>query len=466
MLFGILFCNSMGIVAEAGLGLALDPILVPSNVVAISAEVLQEMSASSAGRKFEGMEVDDEGAPNVPGPFEGASGRVDDVKEMPKQKQHKCEMCDGSYVHWDHFAYCDKSGKLVEHQDSVLSQVKQKVTGDGFCNLADGFTEELFLVCVICCEKMTKEKYTVKKGEGFTVTSAWKTLARRTKPKMKMPNKKLQNAMQTMEDRINRDGAVEGKSAVDIKEVYTLTESSLARQAADWVCELALNLTILYGCIGCGVYPLMSSQWWRCNSQINKEDGTVHDGHWRCAGCLKRFAGSSGWSKRLLAIGDEQQYFYFHLGSTSTMVEAKIRFLQLCQMLTVLDGKLVTKETLYECIRTLNERTQRRLSSFKEVVTLVAKDPAECNVQIFCSDTRLYLSAPGQRFKALDLNGETIEVLDEEGQNGVLDFAFGLTDWKEKWPTEPSLRKAYWDVDKSKATADSRAALLAIMSRL
>jgi hypothetical protein len=92
---------------------------------------------------------------------------------------------------------------------------------------------------------------------------------------------------------------------------------------------------------------------------------------------LKRFAGLAGSTRRLLAIGDEKEYFYFHIGETSTIVEAKIRFLQMCQMVTVLDGKPVTKETLLECIRTLNERTQRRLSSFKEVVTLAAKDPAE-----------------------------------------------------------------------------------------
>jgi hypothetical protein len=427
------------------------------------AEVVQKMSASSADRTFASMEVDDVEVPYVPGDFEGASGRVHDVLEMPKT-QHKCEVCAAKYAHWDHFAYCDKSGKVVVHQDSVLSQVKQKATGKGFSNLAKG-SETLVLACVICCEKQMKETYTVKKGEGFTLTSAWKTLARRTKPNMKMSNKKLQNAMQTMEDHINRDGGVEGK-AVDIKDVYTLTESKLARQAADWVCELALNLCILYGCCECGLYPLQSSFWWRCNSQINAADGTVTGGHWRCAGCLKRFSSGVGATRRLLAIGDESQYFYFYIGDTSTLVEAKLRFLQMCQMVTVLDGKPVTKETLLECIRILNERTQQRLSSFKEVVTLAAKDPSEMNVEIFCSDARLYLSAVGQRFKALDLRGETIEVLDEEGQNGVLDFAFGLTNWEEKWPAEPSLRKVFWNLKASQATKDSRAALRETVSKM
>jgi hypothetical protein len=99
-------------------------------------------------------------------------------------------------------------------------------------------------------------------------------------------------------------------------------------------------------------------------------------------------------------------------------------------------------------------------------VTLAAKDPAEKNVQIFCSDARLYLRAPGQRFKALDLKGETITELDEEGQNTVLDFAFGLTNWQEKWPSKPSLRKVFWGLEKSKTTADSRAALCDIVARL
>ena len=419
------------------------------------------MSASSADRKYVGMEVDGDEVPYVPGDFEGASGRVDDVLEMPKT-MHKCEVCRAEYAHWDHFAYCDKSGKYVFHQDSALSQVKLKATGKGFSNLAKG-SEVLVLACVICCEKKMCEEYTVKKGEGFTVTSQWKTLARRTKPNMKLSNKKLQNAMQTMEDRINRDGGVEGV-AVDIKEVYTLTESKLARQAADWVCELAMNLCILFGCPACGVYPLQSSSWWRCNSTINTVDGTVTGGHWRCAGCLKRYSAGLGETIRLLAFGDEQEYTYAYIGDTSTMVEAKVRFLQLVQMVTVLDGKAVTKETLLECIRVLNERTQKRLSAFKEVVMLAAKDPTEFGVKIFCSDARLYLSAPGQRFQALDLKGVDIQKLDEESQNGLLDFAFGLTNWEAKWPSEPSLRKVFWNLKESKATADSTAALREILA--
>jgi ribosomal protein S27AE len=85
------------------------------------------MSASSADRSFAGMEVDGGEVPYVPGDFEGASGRVDDVLEMHK-KQHKCEVCSATFAHWDHFAYCGKSGKVEFHQDSVLSQVKQKAS--------------------------------------------------------------------------------------------------------------------------------------------------------------------------------------------------------------------------------------------------------------------------------------------------------------------------------------------------
>jgi hypothetical protein len=424
------------------------------------------MSASAADREFVGMEVDDDGGevPYVPGAFEGASGRVDDVLEMPKQK-HKCEVCSATFAHWDHFACCNKSGMLVVHQDSVLSQVHHTVKGDGFTNLAKDH-EAMILTCVMCSEKVMKEKFTVTKGDGFTVTSAWRTLARRSKPNMKMSNKKLQNALQTMEDRYNRTGGdVEGKP-VNIQDVYNLTESKLARGASDWVCELAICLTILFGCVECSLYPLQSSHWWRCNGTINTADGTVSGGHWRCAGCLARYSGGVAHTRRLLALGDDQEYQFFCIGSTSTIVEAKIRFLQLCQMVTVLDGKPVTMESLLECIRILNERTQRRLSSFKEVVTLAAKDPAEMQVHIFCPDTRLYLARPGQRFKALALQGETIAELDEESQNSVLDFAFGLTNWQEKWPSEPSLRKVFWALKTSKATADSREALRRIVARL
>jgi hypothetical protein len=373
-------------------------------------------------------------------------------------------VCSAQFAHWDHFAYCGKkSGKVVPHLNSGLSQAKQHALGEGLANLATG-SEALVLTCVLCCEKTMKAEYTVKKGEGFTVTSAWRTLARRTKPNMKMTNKKLQNAMQSMEDRINRDGGVEGKP-VDIKDVYTLTESKHARQAADWVCELALNLAILYGCFACGVYPLQSSFWWRCNTTINP-DGSMKGGHWRCACCCERFTAGVGSTRRLLAMGTSEQYSYFHIGDTSPLNEGKLRFLQMCQMVTVLDGKPVTKENLLECIAILNDRTQKRLSSFKEVVTLTAKDPADFNVKIFCSDTRLYLKDPGQQFQALDLSSENIEVLDDKGQTAVLDFAFGLTNWVEKWPAEQSLRKVYWQLKESREVAESTEALRVIVSKL
>jgi hypothetical protein len=90
-------------------------------------------------------------------------------------------VCDATFAHWDHFAYCNKTGKPVFHQNSVLSQVKKTVMGDGFSNLAKD-NEAVVLTCVICSEKVLKEKFTVKKGDGFTVTSTWKTLARRSKP--------------------------------------------------------------------------------------------------------------------------------------------------------------------------------------------------------------------------------------------------------------------------------------------
>jgi hypothetical protein len=408
------------------------------------------------------MECDEVEEPYVPGVFEGASGRVRDVLERPKL-EHTCEQCAAKYEHWDHFAYCDKTGKFVYSQDTGLNQAKAMATGTGFTNLAS--SDSLVLVCVICCEKKMGTQYTVQKGEGFTLTSAWRTLARRTKPNMKLQNKKLQLAMSTMEARINRNGGVLGEM-VNIKEVYALTQSTLARQASDWVSELALNLSILYGCTECGVYPLQSSSWWRCNSSINSKDGTVTGGHWRCAGCLKRFNSGIGSEMRLLALGDEREYSYYKIGNTSPTVEGKLRFLVMVQMVTEINGKPVTKEVLLECIRALNERTQRRLSSFKEVVTLKAQDPADVAVKIFCSDARLYLKSPGQLFQALDLKYESIEVLDEDGQNAVLDFAFGLTNWVEKWPKEPSLRKVFRGLEISTVQAESRGEFHRIMRRL
>jgi hypothetical protein len=173
------------------------------------------------------MEVDGEEEACFPSEFEGASGSVDDVLEVPK-RTHTCEVCSAKFPHWDHFAYCGKkSGNVVKHQDWGLTQAKHQALGQGPSNLATGSTgsEGLVLTCVLCCEKKMQKVYTVKKGEGFTVKSAWKTIARRTKPNMKVPTSKLLHCMQRLEDRLNRDGAGVDGMPVDIHYAYKVVDS-------------------------------------------------------------------------------------------------------------------------------------------------------------------------------------------------------------------------------------------------
>jgi hypothetical protein len=100
------------------------------------------------------------------------------------------------------------------------------------------------------------------------------------------------------------------------------------------------------------------------------------------------------------------------------------------------------------------------------VTTITAGDPKESHdVQIFCSDARLYLSSPGQQYHALDLSKEDIEVLDEAGQHDILDFAFALTDWAERWPNEPSFRRIWWGLKDSPSTAAGHKALVDALAR-
>jgi hypothetical protein len=390
--------------------------------------------SSSSGESISDMEVADEEEPYVPGVFEGASGRCRDVLNRVIQEE-QCEVCASKSEHEDYFALCNQSQMPAKHQDPVfLLAADAYARGMGWCNYEIGY--ERTSVCVMCCEKKMQRQYTVKKGRGLILTSEWRTLARSTKPFVKVASKKLQKAMQTMDYQINRHGGDLGEM-LNIEDVDTLTESNLAREAADWVTELADGVSILYGCTGCGMYPLKSSSWWRCNVSINSKDGRVTGGHWRCAGCLQSHSGETWPQMRLLVMGDGDGYTYFKIGRTSSDVDAKIRFLQMVRMVTPINGMPVSKEVLLNCIAHVNNGSSQ-FASFKEVVALPALDPAEMRAKIFCSDARLYLSVPGQRFQALDLkNEEPIEILGEECLHSVMDFAFGLTNWREKWPSDP-----------------------------
>jgi hypothetical protein len=165
-------------------------------------------------------------------------------------------------------------------------------------------------------------------------------------------------------------------------------------------------------------------------------------------------------------LGDETEYSYFFIGESTSQVEAKIKFLQTCTLVKVIGEQAVTKEVLYECIEALNAKVGKHLSRFKEVTTITAGDPMVSHgVEIFCSDNRLYLNRPGQKYQALDLSQEDVEVLDEAGQNDILDFAFALTDWVERWPSQPSFRKIWWGLKVSPSTAAGHKALVDALAR-
>jgi hypothetical protein len=420
--------------------------------MAASSAMEVEPVASSA------MEVEPEEA-YVPDDFEGAAQREGTLDRI----EHKCELCSEKYLQWSCMAYLKvetKGFRMV--MDTTLSQARQSVTGE-FGNLA--IEGRVVLACVLCCERHHETHYTKASadGKGFVITSAFKEAARRTKPSMKSKKKKIQNAMACLEDRMNRD-AEPGKE-VDIRKAFDLMEQSNISKAIDWVTELALTICFLYGCPNCKIVPTSSGSWFRCNATIEKMTGLISGGHWRCGHCLNRYT-QGGANYRLLVLGDPTEYHYFYIGESSPGVEAKIKFLQTCALVKVLGDQEVTKEVLYECIQALNDVVGRRLSKFKEVTTITAGDPYVSNgVHIFCSDARLYLSSPGQRYSALDLSKEDIEVLDEAGQHDILDFAFALTDWTLRWPKAPSLRKVYWGLKTSASTAAGHAALIDSLAR-
>ena len=406
------------------------------------------------------MEVDEPEKFYIPDDFEGAAQREGTLDRT----EHTCEMCLEKYLQWSFMAYLMAStNAFAVVLDTTLSQARQSVEG-GFRNLA--VRGRVVLACVLCCERHHGKHYTktAADGKSFRVTSAFKDAARRTKPKMKSKSKKLANAMACLEDRMNRD-AEPGKQ-VDISKAFDLMEQSNITKAIDWVTELALKICFLYGCPHCRIVPTSSGSWFRCNATIDARTGHCSKGHWRCGSCLTRFAAVGGAHFRLFVLGDETEYHYFYIGESSPSVEAKIKFLQTCALVKVLGEQAVTKEVLYECIEALNAKVGKRLSRFKEVTTITAGDPLETHgVEIFCSDTRLYLSSPGQQYHALDLSKEDVEVLDEAGQNDILDFAFALTDWAERWPNEKSFRKIWWGLKESPSTAAGHKALVDALAR-
>ena len=406
------------------------------------------------------MEVDEPEKFYIPDDFEGAAQREGTLDRT----EHTCELCSAKYLQWSFMAYLMAStNAFAVVLDTTLSQARQSVVG-GFSNLAG--RGRVVLACVLCCERHHGKHYTqtAADGKSFRVTSAFKDAARRTKPKMKSKSKKLANAMTCLEDRMNRD-AEPGKQ-VDIHKAFDFMEQSNITKAIDWVTELALTICFLYGCPSCKIVPTSSGSWFRCNATIDATTGQCSKGHWRCGSCLTRFAAVGGAHYRLLVLGDHTEYHYFYIGESSPGVEAKIKFLQTCALVKVLGEQAVTKEVLYECIEVLNAKVGKRLSKFKEVTTITAGDPKESHeVQIFCSDARLYLSSPGQQYHALDLSQEVIEVLDEAGQHEILDFAFSLTDWAERWPNEPSFRRIWWGLKVSAYTAAGHAALVESLAR-
>jgi hypothetical protein len=364
---------------------------------------------------------------------------------------------------WSFMAYLkDSTKEFAVALDTTLSQARQTVEGQ-FGNLA--VQGCVILVCVLCCERFHKTQYTENAGDGtsFKTTSKFKAAARRTKPKMKTQTAKLKFAMKNLQNRMNK--GKEAGTEIDIRTVFDALEQNNIAKAIDWVTELALTICFLYGCPDCKIVPTSSGSWFRCNASINLDTGEIKGGHWRCGKCLKRFSQGGG-DYRLLVLGDEQEYSYFYIGVSTPKVEAKIKFLQTCALVKVIGDQVVTKEVLYDCIEALNTKVGKRLSKFKEVTTITAGDPKESHgVEIHCSDNRLYLGSAGQRFQALDLSQEVIGSLDEAGQHEILDFAFALTDWIDRWPNERSYRKVYWGLQASKSREAGHAALVTALAR-
>ena len=262
-----------------------------------------------------------------------------------------------------------------------------------------------------------------------------------------MPDKKLATVLQGIQHKLEnpKDGSAPIPKTVSVEKVYeTLQSQPSVRSASDFVAVFGPDMYLIYGCGGCQKYPLRSSSWYRCVrlDQANQEGGTDTKGHWRCCACLKKWDWGSGGEKRLVVVGDHEDYCMALIGEASQSVENKLNFLKACQMLTALDGRPVTKEHLLEVIKELNDTVEGKLFKFAEATTCTAQ-PVDNGCIIYCEDERLSMKRPGTTYRALDLDGrnEPLRMLEPDEQEFIIDVAAAIMNIEGGVAEGPAMKK-------------------------
>ena len=173
------------------------------------------------------------------------------------------------------------------------------------------------------------------------------------------------------------------------------------------------------------------------------------DGHWRCANCCVRWGGDA-WKERLLVIdvGDDDRFLMYYIGDeVGADEDGKIQLLKASKLVSVLDGKPVTVDTLKAAIVQCNDEAEKRLGSMACVRQLTSVHPQEKgldDVTVYCEDEALELTRPGTEYRAIDLGAlqDTVKKLTKAELNEVLDMCAACMHVESADGLPPALRRA------------------------
>ena len=385
--------------------------------------------------------------------YGGKDGDVDmfngfcDSSQLPLLKGH-CFECDRDFEHPSCVGYFlpDEPGFPFA---ALAEPVVQKAIAKKVPNIYD--ERRAVSVCLWCAgEKHGKKYYTEVEKDGkttFKMTNEW------SKNKRKSRGVGLSKHHQKMITKLH-DLKHEGEDGfVSASQIYEAHQNELVKKANDWVTQLGGGprpfLWLLYGCTICQMWTIGSNHWWRCLRRVaaltnNSTTAGQKEGQRRCCGCFSKWTWATSGSMWLFVVGFasessgfEEGYEFALIGSSPQKddgIDAKINFLKTATLLTELNGKPVSEETLLAALETIQQRVHDKFSKGMHEVSVeyskqVSKHELDsANLDIICQDIRLSMPGPGRRMlvikkEAIEKNGRKVVEIDPEEFHYLLDVA-------------------------------------------
>ena len=183
-------------------------------------------------------------------------------------------------------------------------------------------------------------------------------------------------ALKKLEDKEASKPVCTDGPRVSYQQAFNAYAKTWLSKAQDWITGLCAFCFLVYGCAGCGVYPLWSNAWLRMCKDGHEDDTDQTwegGGHWRCGNCLEQWTWSTGGPRRAIVIGDlaGDEVFQAFIGSAKggtaaeaarrAQCETQMAILKTASMLETLNGKEMTKENVLLGIKALNEKNAGQL---------------------------------------------------------------------------------------------------------